>query len=126
VRKYRTRGDSSAEWGMGRSSTEYHGIASKESQFAQDLMNQLANILGPDGGPGLPIAGVLRLASKQAEFLASIDDVDSFEAACFFKRHPKWGEKSAKHREAHRRWFGTPALEAMAPEYLPIWRSWTE
>jgi hypothetical protein len=126
VRKYRTRVDSRAEQGNLRSSTEYHALASDESKRVRDLMGQLGDMLGPDGGPGLPIAGVLRLAAKQAEFLASVEDIDSFEAACFFRRHPNWAQKSTKHLEAHRRWFETPALEAMAPEYLPIWSSWTE
>ena len=125
-RKYRTRGDARAEEGNHRSSTEYHLLASQESKRARELMSQLAETLGPDGGPGWPIAGVLRLARQQAKFLASVDDIDSFEAACFFRRHPKWGQMSDKYLNAHRRWFDTQELEGMAPEYLPIWPSWTD
>src|SRR5262249_20805412 len=88
VRRYRTRGDARAEQGNPRSSTEYHVLASRASKEMAAVEARLRELLGPDGGPGLPLAGVLKLAATQARALASVDDAASFEDACFYRRHP--------------------------------------
>lgn len=126
VRRYRTRGDASYEDGRHRAATEYHILASQENARIQELAARLTELLGPDGGPGLPVADVLRQAAAQASMLARIQDVDSFEDACFFRRHPRWAQFSDRFREAHRRWFDEPALAAMAPAYHPLWPGWTD
>lgn len=126
VRKYRTRGDARAEHGNHRSATEYHILASQSSRLARNICSQLTEILGPDGGPGLPVAAVLQLAAKHSPILATVADQGSFEDACFYMRHPHWARLSGKLLQAYRRWLDTPALQGMAPEYHPIWSSWTD
>jgi hypothetical protein len=126
IRKYRTRGDARADQGNHRSSTEYHLLASQESAKRTHIVAQLVALLGPDGGPNLPVAGVLAAATRQAAALAAVDDQSSFEDACFLRRHPRWAQMIDKYTQANRRWAGTAALEAVAPGCHPIWISWTD
>lgn len=126
LRKYRTRGDSRYADGASRSSTEYHQMASKEERAAEAIRARLTTQLGPDGGPGLNLSRPLELARAQARALSTVDDSSSFEAACFYLRHPRWARLVDEYVTATQRWLDSPALEAMKPEYLPVWDSWTD
>lgn len=126
VRRYRAKGDAAYEDGRSRSSTEFHGLASQAARKAATAIAQLTVVLGPDGGPGVPVAGVLALAREQAAALAKVGagEAGSFEDACFYMRHPRWAGLSERFREAQRKWFDSPALVALAPGYQVIWGAW--
>ncbi|MBI4860710.1 MAG: hypothetical protein HY815_10685 [Candidatus Riflebacteria bacterium] len=126
LRKYRTRGDARAEQGAGRSSSEYHSMARDQQATIDSLIAELGALLGPDGGPGLPLSRPLEEAGRQAALLRSVDDLLSFEDACFHARHPAWAAHVDRFRKAHERWRTDPRFCAMAPRFLPIQTGWTD
>lgn len=126
IRKYRTRGDARAKQGNHRSAMEYHALAAKELARARESESRLLALHGPDGGPGVVLTGVLELAKRQVRLLHGVDDPESFEDACFHRRHPIWASRVERYQEAHATWTGRSELEDMAPGYHPIYDGWTD
>lgn len=127
IRKYRTRAESRSLDGNDRSCREYHGMAADERRQADEISRQLTALLGPDDGPPWSGTEYLKLAWRHAEMLRGIaGESESFEDACFARRHPRWAQASERHRAALEKWRGRPELEAMAPGYLPIYDGWTD